>query len=87
MLPAAIATAEEAHVVWELPMPPIAYGLIVGAIALVLLVLVWSFRNVAGNVIYGPGGPREGQSRTVAHGAADGHDGHDGAAGPHGSRH
>lgn len=44
---ALVAAEEGGHVVHELPMPPIAYGIVVFAIFVVFSVITFSFRNVA----------------------------------------
>lgn len=68
MMPFLVPAAESGpEQLWDLPMPAWAYGAVAVAVALLLLLLVWAFRNVAGNVIYGPSGPRAGQPRTVEH--------------------
>jgi hypothetical protein len=45
-----VAAGEPAgtHQVRELPLPPVAFGLITFAVLAVLLAITWSFRNVAG---------------------------------------
>jgi len=44
---ALLAAEEGGHVVHELPIPPIAYGIIVLALFLVFSIITFSFRNVA----------------------------------------
>jgi protein-S-isoprenylcysteine O-methyltransferase Ste14 len=68
MTPFLVPTAESGpEQLWDLPMPAWAYGAIAVVLAVLLLLLVWAFRNVAGNVIYGPAGPRAGQPRATEH--------------------
>lgn len=70
---ATIAAAEgAAHVVNELPIPPVAYGLIVFSIFVVLAIVTFSFHDVANR----HAAKAEAYARAHgadAHGAADGH--------------
>ncbi|MBC9954626.1 hypothetical protein ICM05_08210 [Leucobacter sp. cx-42] len=42
-----LAASEGAHIVNELPIPAVAYGIIVGALFAVMGLVVFSFRDVA----------------------------------------
>lgn len=56
---AQLAAAEgggEAEQLWHLPIPAWSYGAIALAIFLLLLGLVWSFRNMAHTLMYGRNG-------------------------------
>lgn len=48
--------ASAAPVVWDLPMPDWAYGAATLAVFLLLLGLIWMFRNVAHVLMYGRDG-------------------------------
>lgn len=66
------------HVVWHLPIPPIAYGAIALAAFFLLLGITWMFRNAGHTLMTG--------SDTVEHGhgkhRASGHETSAGGTGP-----
>ncbi len=60
------------HVVWQLPIPAIAYGAISLGIFALLLGITWMFRNAGHTLMVGPDTVEHGKHRASGHGTSEG---------------